>query len=103
MYYIVGVVAKLTNSTVFDSAEAMFYIHLYSFHTHIMYSQKRGPTTRPDVIGCEIIPIYKGNKIGVTVFMDPEVFRRVEDVRNPKLSSSAHCAKLLEKAIGIKQ
>lgn len=49
------------------------------------------------------MPIYKGNKIGVTVFMKPEVFRMVEDARNPKTSSSAHCAELIERAIGFKQ
>jgi hypothetical protein len=49
------------------------------------------------------MPIYRGNKIGVTVFMKPEVYRIVEDARDPKNSSSAHCAELIEKAIGYRQ
>ena len=49
------------------------------------------------------MPIYRGNKIGVTVFMNPEVFRIVENARDPKTSSSAHCAELIEKAIGYRE
>jgi hypothetical protein len=47
------------------------------------------------------MPIAKGNKIGVTVFLNPETYRRMEESRNPYVSKSAFCAMALEEVFGV--
>jgi hypothetical protein len=49
------------------------------------------------------MPTYKGNRIGVTVYLTPETFRSIEDSRNPYISSSAYCAMLLDELVGLKK
>lgn len=48
------------------------------------------------------MPIVKKNRIGVTVYLTPETYRTIEDMRNPYVSTSAHCAMLLEEVVADK-
>ena len=47
------------------------------------------------------MPTYRGNRVGVTVYLTPETFRMLEDMRNLYVSSSAHCAMILEEVEGM--
>lgn len=48
------------------------------------------------------MPHMQGKKVGVMVYMRPETFRAVEDMRNPYISSSAYCAMLIEEVVSTK-
>lgn len=47
------------------------------------------------------MPTYKGNRVGVTVYLTPETFRALEDSRNPHISTSAYCAMILDEVVGM--
>lgn len=40
----------------------------------------------------------KGSRIGVTIYLTPETYRALEDIKSPYLSTSAHCAMILDEA-----
>jgi hypothetical protein len=47
------------------------------------------------------MPHIKPNRIGVTVYLTPETYRALEDMRNPYISTSAHCAMILDEVVGM--
>jgi hypothetical protein len=40
-----------------------------------------------------------GNRITVTIHMDPETYRAMNDYRNPYISTSAFCAMIIEEVV----
>lgn len=47
------------------------------------------------------MPQTKGNRIGIMVYLLPDTFRALEDMRNPHMSSSAHCAMILDEVASM--
>jgi hypothetical protein len=41
------------------------------------------------------------NKIGITVYLEPETYRRIEEARNPRLSKSCFCALVLDEVFSV--
>jgi hypothetical protein len=46
------------------------------------------------------MPTIKKNRIGVMVYLMPDTYRALEDIRNPHVSTSAHCAMILDEVVG---
>lgn len=47
------------------------------------------------------MPSMTKNRVGVMVYLTPETYRKLEDARNPYISSSAHYAMILEEVAGM--
>lgn len=47
------------------------------------------------------MPEMKGNRIGIMVYLLPDTYRALQDMRNPHLSASAHCAMILDEVAGV--
>lgn len=45
------------------------------------------------------MPRMKGNKVGVFMYLTPEAYRELENMRNPYISTSAHCAMIIEEVL----
>jgi hypothetical protein len=43
------------------------------------------------------------SKIGMYVYLDPDTYRIIEDMRNPAVPKSTFCSMILEEAIGIRR
>jgi hypothetical protein len=48
------------------------------------------------------MPYMKRNKVAVTMYLDPDTFRAIDDMRNPKVSKSVFCATIITEALGTK-
>lgn len=48
------------------------------------------------------MPLVKGNRISVTMYLLPETFEAIESSRDKHISSSAYCASLLDGLVGVK-
>lgn len=44
----------------------------------------------------------KDNKVAVTMYLDPDTFRALDDMRNPKVPRSVFCATIITEVLGIK-
>ena len=44
----------------------------------------------------------KRNKVAVTMYLDPETFRAIDEKRNPKVSKSMFCATIITEVLGTK-
>ena len=48
------------------------------------------------------MPYLNKNKVAVTMYLDPDTFRAIDDMRNPKVSRSVFCATIITEVLGIK-
>lgn len=47
------------------------------------------------------MPYADTNKLRVTMYLDPDTFRAMDDMRNPNVSRSAFCAMVIEEVLGL--
>lgn len=47
------------------------------------------------------MPDMRGNKVRVYMYLDPDVFRQIDDIRDPKMSRSEFCSTVITEALGI--
>jgi hypothetical protein len=52
--------------------------------------------------GDKIMPYLNKNKVAVIMYLDPDTFRAMDDMRNPKVSRSMFCATIVTGVLGIK-
>ena len=47
------------------------------------------------------MPAVDKNKVKISVYMDFDSFRKMDDMRNPKMSRSEFCSVVITEALGI--
>lgn len=48
-----------------------------------------------------LMPYVDKNKVRVSMYLDPDVFRQIDSFRNPNMSRSEFCAIVVTEALGI--